>query len=163
MTKLAIVSDSHGALDRLDILFRNLREAGVDKVLHCGDFLVDGVEDLFKKYPTMKFRIARGNCDVNPTLANELNALPNVKMEEVVYFEIEGKAFAASHIEGIAQNRMRGKKIDIFCHGHTHRQKAMKNKGVIRLNPGALVEDGTYYLLDVPSLKMEVRMWSDEL
>lgn len=153
--KLAILSDSHGSLDRLQIAFNRFRGAEIKSVLHCGDFLVDGVVEIFAEYPDIQFWISTGNCDVNSEIATELKKLPHVTLQEVIQLEIEGIHIGASHIEGIAQNALKGKEIDIFCHGHTHRAKIEKKEGHILLNPGALTDDGKYFIVSLPDLKLE--------
>ncbi len=152
--KLAIVSDSHGAIDRLDTLLANLKKAGVKHLLHGGDFAVYGVTEIFAKYPEIKIWIAQGNADVNEEILDAVRALPNVEMKEVVQFELEGIKIAASHIEGVAEGALRDQKVDIFIHGHTHRAKAEKRDEKTILNPGALVEDGKYFLCSLPNLEL---------
>ncbi len=159
--KIAIVADSHGSIDRLDSLLANLKKAGVFHLLHAGDFAVYGVEDIFCKYPEIKIYVSQGNCDVNEELLSELNELPNVMIQEVIMCEIEGIKFGISHIEGIAGGVLSKEKIDIFCHGHTHRAKVEKKDGKVFLNPGALSEDGRYFLLSLPDLKLEQKYFGD--
>ena len=127
--KVAIVSDSHGAVDRLEVLFQKLQAGGITHVIHAGDFAVYPVVDIFKKFPDLKVYVSRGNCDVNDELVTEIDALPNVKVAEVVTVEWEGIKIAASHYEGIAQNVLQERKVDVFCHGHTHRAKVEERDG----------------------------------
>jgi len=100
---VAIVSDSHGAVDRLEIMLGRVQEAGITHVIHAGDFAAYPVVDIFKKFPNLEIYISRGNWDVNDELVEEINALPNVKVAEVIQVELEGVKIAASHYEGIAQ------------------------------------------------------------
>jgi predicted phosphodiesterase len=88
---------------------------------------------------------ALGNNDMNQELITELSALKNVLCEEIISFEHEGQRFAISHYEGEAEKVLKGKKIDVWLHGHTHRAKAERNAdGSVVINPGALFEDGKY-------------------
>jgi len=58
--KVAIVSDSHGAVDRLEILFQKLQAGGITHVIHAGDFVVYSVVDIFKKFSDLKIYVSRG-------------------------------------------------------------------------------------------------------
>jgi len=157
--KLAIVSDSHGSLDRLESVMSVLDEEDISHLLHLGDFLNYGVEEIFQNYPDISVSIARGNCDVNEELSEKINALENVSMKDVLDLELEGIRLAASHIEGVAQSEIKEKdRVDIFCHGHTHRKKIEKTNKNLRLNPGALCEDGVYFVLELPSMEIEERI-----
>lgn len=153
--KLAIIADSHGALDRLEKVFQRLSQKKITKVLHLGDFLVEGVCEVFERYPDIFFWIARGNADVNEDLAQKIQDLSHVLMQEVIEINLEGVRIVSSHIPGVAEKKERPKEGDLFCHGHTHRPQIQKKDGVIFLNPGALCEEGKYFLLELPSLKLE--------
>ena len=161
MTKIAIVSDSHGRIDRLETLLSNLQKSGIKTVIHAGDFLVEGVIEILKKFSTLQIHIARGNCDVNEVSWEEVVNLPHVKAQEVLKIQIEDTLIAVSHIQGWAQNAYQTKDIDIFIHGHTHRRKIETKSHPIILNPGALTDDGAYLILSLPDKKVEVKWFSD--
>ncbi|NJP04007.1 metallophosphoesterase family protein [Candidatus Gracilibacteria bacterium] len=48
--KWGIVSDSHGAVDRLAIVFDTLQKKGIDHVIHAGDFLNEGAIEVFRLF-----------------------------------------------------------------------------------------------------------------
>lgn len=159
--QLALLADSHGSLDRLDQALSNIENADIKHVIHAGDGLVYGLEAILAKYPKLNIYYALGNCDVNPELIAMLEKMSHVTIREVIRLELEDFKIGVSHIEGIAQNQLRDQKIDIFCHGHTHRPKAEKREGKIILNPGALTEDGNYFVLTLPELQLEVRRFDE--
>ncbi len=159
--KIAIVSDSHGSIDRIKILLSQLQKSGIQHVLHAGDFAVPELVQVFKKYPNIQIHIARGNFDVNDELIEELNTLPNITIQEVIDVTFEGIRIALSHFEGIAQKALHAQKVDIFCHGHTHKAQIAKQNGIILLNPGALCDDGKYFLLSVPDLKLQHKLYNN--
>ena len=161
--KVAIVSDSHGSIDRLGLVLFHLEDAGVKHVIHVGDFLVYGIVEVFQNHPDIRFHISLGNCDVNEMILSELRGLSNVVAHEVVKLELEDKIIVASHIEGVAQNVYAKEKVDVYCHGHTHRSKAVKRDGIVVLNPGALCEDGKYFLLTLPELTVEQYGFDDNI
>ena len=141
---IALVADSHGAVDRLEKVLERCSQNGWP-MAHAGDGVVDGLPELFAKFPEVKIWWALGNNDMNKELIAELSALKNVRCEEIISFEHEGRYFAISHYEGEAEKALKGKKIDVWLHGHTHRAKAERNTdGSVIINPGALFEDGKY-------------------
>ena len=155
--KLAIVADSHGRFDRLGRLLARLEEEGVSHLIHAGDGAVYELVDVFSKYPNIKIYFALGNCDVNPEVIEKLDELANVEIQEVVQVNFDDIKIGVSHIEGVAEEQLRNEKIRIFCHGHTHRRKTEERDGKIILNPGALTEDGSYFVLELPTMKLEQR------
>lgn len=143
---IALVADSHGAVDRLEKVLERCSQNGWPMV-HAGDGVVEGLPELFEKFPDVKIWWALGNNDINKELIVKLSRLKNVMCEEIVSFEYEGQNFAISHYEGEAEKSLKGKKIDVWLHGHTHRAKAERNRdGSVVINPGALYEDGKYII-----------------
>ena len=174
--KIAIMSDSHGALDRLEQSFANIQKAGIKNVLHAGDFLEEGVVEIFAGFPDLNFFIAIGNNDVNQERLAELQKLPNVKIDEVVFAEFGKYKIAISHYDGVAEGkyqppnlppcgRKKGKRenIDIFIHGHTHRPALVRRGKSVMLNPGALCDDGYYLVLDLETMKGRRVFFSREI
>lgn len=156
--QITIISDSHGSVDRLEQVLSYLKKVKIKHLIHAGDGIVYGIEKIFAKYPEINIYYALGNCDVNPEIISELEHMSHVTIQEVIQIELENIKIGISHIEGIAQNKLKNEKIDIYCHGHTHCQKAENRDGKVILNPGALTEDGKYFLLSLPEMMLEVGM-----
>lgn len=161
--QIAIVADSHGSLDRLEEVLKNLQKAKIKYLIHAGDGINYGIEDIFIRYPEIHIFYALGNCDVNSELITELKKIPHVKIESILELVIEQIKIGVSHIQGIAEANLKAKKIDVFIHGHTHRAKIDKQKDRLILNPGALSEDGKYYVLSLPELKIEIKRFDENL
>lgn len=156
--QIAILSDSHGSLDRLEEVLKSLQQVKIKYLIHAGDGLSYGIEEIFAQYPDIQIYYSLGNCDVNSELLAKLQKLKNVTINNVLDFEIENITFSVSHIEGIAESMLKNKKIDVFVHGHTHRAKVDRQESRLILNPGALCEDGKYFLLSLPDLKIEIKI-----
>ena len=155
MMKIAIMSDSHGMIDRVEQSFANIQKAGIKNVLHAGDFLEEGVVEIFAGFPALNFFIAIGNNDVSTERLEKLKKLPNVKIAEVVFVKFGKYEIAISHYDGIAESKSReiSHFVDIFIHGHTHRPAVVRRGKSTMLNPGALCEDGRYVVLDLETMK----------
>ena len=148
--KIAILSDSHGRIDKLKKLFIFCKNEKIKNVIHAGDFLVDGAAEIFADFGELNFFIARGNCDVDAENWQKIKNQKNILAAEILHFLLEKINFAASHVRGIAQNFCRAKKIaiDVFVHGHTHRAEFAPEKNFFVLNPGSLADDGSFLIFD---------------
>lgn len=154
--KLAVISDSHYAIDQLEKLLRFLQREKIQHLAHAGDLVTQGVGDLFAQFPEINCYIAIGNCDYGEELVR-LNHLPHVIIDTVVQFELEGIRFAISHKDGLAQRSLKGQAIDIFFHGHTHITRIDDHLHPMVINPGSLMDGHGFLLIDVPTLKIDRR------
>jgi len=148
----------------------NLTEANITHLLHVGDFAVYDIEKLFACYPQIQIFIARGNCDVNEEIITAVQKLPNCTIAEIINLELSGIKIVASHIENAIKKLPQKnssfndrENIDVFCYGHTHRTRLEKQGKKLILNPGALCEDGRYFLLTLPELKVEQKFFNEKL
>lgn len=156
-TRLAVVSDSHYARQDLEKLLGLLDKEGITHLAHAGDFITNEVVALFSDFPGIQCYIAIGNCDHFGNIIAAMRQLPNVRLNSVVYFELEGKHFAVSHIEGMAEKSLEGKPVDVFIHGHTHRAKIEKQGDSLVINPGSLMEGAGFMVMELPSLRVDRR------
>jgi len=154
--KLAVVSDSHHALDELKKLLNFLKRENIHHLAHAGDFVTDGVADLFRQFSEINTYIAIGNCDYGGVIKT-LGNLPHVMIDSVVRFELQGKYFAISHKDGQAQRSLVGQPVDVFFHGHTHRARIDDQQHPMIINPGSLMDGHGFLLIDIPSLKIDRR------
>lgn len=157
--KWGIISDSHGAVDRLAMVCNIFQENNISKVIHAGDFLNEGAVEVFKSYPDLKFYIAKGNCDVNEELWAELSSLENVEAKEILHIESDGKKIGVAHILADAVVAFREEKLDIVIYGHTHREATEERDNRIYINPGSLQDTGRYFILDTKKMLLEKKSW----
>lgn len=153
--KLAVVSDSHHAVDKLENLLKYLRKERITCLAHAGDFITTNVLEIFKKYPDIKTYIARGNMDWQGNVLKAIDQLSHVVIDDVVFLELEGIQIAMSHIPGVAQQSAKNRKIDLFIHGHTHRAQIENSENGLILNPGSLMDGAGFMLVDLPSLQVD--------
>lgn len=158
--KLAIISDSHYAIDELGKFLNYMEREGLKHLAHAGDFVTNGVVDLFRQHPEINFYVAIGNCDYGETL-DVLRQMPHVSIDTVVRFELEGKRFAISHKAGIAEQALKEEAVDVFFHGHTHQTRIDDDCYPMVINPGSLMDGHGFLLMDVPDLKVDRRFLYD--
>ena len=137
MTKIGLISDTHGFLD--ETVFKHF--AACDEVWHAGDIgSVEIIEKLEAFKPT---RIVFGNIDQKEI---------QWKVPEHQRFMLEGFDVWITHIGGYppyynpnVKKEFRLKTPDIFVCGHSHILRVMrdaKQNNMIYLNSGAAGKEG---------------------
>lgn len=131
MTKIGLLSDTHGYLDpKVHKYFKD-----VDEIWHAGDIGKDSVIQELKKWKPL--RVVYGNIDDHQMRAE-------FKKNEI--FMVDGVKVFLTHIGGYPYRYAPGiepllkkEKPDLFICGHSHILKVMhdKNLNLLHLNPGA--------------------------
>ncbi|MDD3066464.1 MAG: metallophosphoesterase family protein [Candidatus Gracilibacteria bacterium] len=147
--RIALLSDSHGGLDRLETALSNLANSEITNVFHAGDFLADGMSELLGKFPSLKIFIARGNCDVGEEEWGKVKPLPNVIAEDLIETEIAGKKIVMSH------RPLTPPPCDFYFFGHTHRPEICREGNTWKINPGALFESGIYAIVNLENAEVK--------
>ena len=128
--RVGVLSDSHVSSLSPDIL-ENLRRLNLDLIIHCGDYT--GINVVHQLQALGNFCGVAGNMD-------PLEIRTMLKEKELI--ELEGKRIGIFHGHGIfffdkgLKSQFKGEKIDIYVHGHTHRLRNEKKRGIYYLNPG---------------------------
>ena len=125
--KIIVVSDSHGAKEKIDFIFNNFK---FDYFFHLGD----GYNDLCSYLNLGNVLAVRGNCDWG------------VDAKDEIVIELMGKRIMLTHGDNYGvkytQTKLLEKakelNIDIVMFGHTHCYFYEIIDGVTFLNPGAL-------------------------
>lgn len=141
MTKILVVSDSHGGYWRLREAIESEPSAKV--VFFLGDGERD-IEKISEEYPNRFFHVVQGNCDWGSTLPVSVTD------------EIEGKRIYACHGHshlvkyGTADLVSAAKAQDaaIALYGHTHNPDTHYADGVLLFNPGS-IREGKYGIIDL--------------
>ena len=124
------MSDSHVTSLSPELL-EKLRRLNLDLIIHCGDYT--GIDVVRQLRSIGNFCGVSGNMD-------SMEIRTQLKEKELI--EVEGGRFAIFHGHGTffldkgLKNKFKGKKIDVYVHGHTHRLRKEKKGGVYYLNPG---------------------------
>jgi uncharacterized protein len=152
MSKVLVVSDSHGLTNELKVL-RERHMDEVDLMIHCGDSQLMADDHAIEGYLTVL-----GNCDFG-----------GYPLETTT--EIAGRKFFITHghkysVKSSLMNltyKAAEAGADIVCFGHSHVLGAEVIGGTLFLNPGSIRMprerfDKTYVLLDLldEMIKMSV-------
>jgi len=155
--EIAIVSDSHGSIDRLQKALEFCDKRLITNFIHAGDFAVNGVVRTFAQFPKVQIKIARGNFDVDDQIVNAVSKLENVKLGEVLDFEIDGIHFQLTH-KPENLKILESPKVNIFIHGHTHQPKFEKHDSQIVINPGALLNTSSLLIFDTETKRFKTEI-----
>lgn len=127
MSKVLIVSDSHGLTEELNELKK--RHKDVEKFIHCGD------SELSKNDESIdQFIVVRGNCDYESLFHND----------EVIDFQGTKFLVTHGHLYNVKSTLMNLKykaeevNANIVCFGHSHLLGIEKIGNILFLNPGSL-------------------------
>lgn len=136
MTKIALISDTHGYIDTKAL---NLLH-DVDEIWHAGDIGDHAVIEALPQDITL--RAVYGNIDDNTV---------RQQYPETLFFEVEGIKVLMLHIGGRppsyakgVKNKIRDLKPDLFVCGHSHicRVSFDKELNCLYMNPGAIGMQG---------------------
>ncbi len=132
MTRIGLISDTHGFLDPQ--VFKHF--ADVDEIWHAGDIGSLALADDLRSFKPL--RAVYGNID---------DASVRRDLPEDNRFELEGFNIWITHIGGYprhysprVRNILQAKAPNIFVCGHSHILKVMRDedyKGMLCMNPGA--------------------------
>ena len=124
MTRLGVISDTHGRFDpALHEVF-----AGVERIVHAGDV---GSTDVLGELTTIAAVTAvRGNVDLY---------LGAEQLPEEATLELVGQRLLVAHVlpDLLRRHKPAREGFDLVITGHSHRYKQSRQDGVLYLNPGA--------------------------
>lgn len=127
MSKVLIVSDSHGLTKELEVLReRHLHE--VDVMIHCGDSQLMPDEEPITGYLTVM-----GNCDFGGYPLETMTEVSNRKI-----FITHGHRYSVK--TSLLNLKYKAEELgaNIVCFGHSHVLGAEIIGGILFLNPGSI-------------------------
>jgi putative phosphoesterase len=154
MSKVLIVSDSHGLTKELQVLReRHLDE--VDLLIHCGDSQLMHDDQAISGYVTV-----RGNCDFGS--GYPLEAISQLSGRKI--FTTHGHHYSVKTSLRELNNQAQKVNADIVCYGHSHILAADVIKGRLFINPGSIRLprerfEKTYVILDLLEDKIKMAVF----
>lgn len=150
MTKILVVSDTHGNKDNLKKL---VQSDSFEYVLFLGDCLSD-----VQGITTTNLCCVKGNWDIDFKTPNE--AILNV--EGVNIFFTHGHKYSVKSGLGGLVSVAKKENCNLVCYGHTHIQNYVQIDGIGFLNPGAFsnFKGGkcTYAVVEINNKNFNVNM-----
>jgi hypothetical protein len=142
MTKIGILSDSHGRADTTRAAVAALRARGASLLLHLGDI---GSEAVLDELAGLEARIIFGNCDDARQLARHAARLGLADDSPAGRMTVDGStiAYMHGHLAGPIESALRDE-VSFLLHGHTHEVRDERIGPTRIINPGALQRASRY-------------------
>lgn len=145
MTKLLIVSDTHGKISKLDDVVRKY-SGKFNLLIHLGDRSYDALSLQESVYNII---IIKGNIEIDSPKMKEVGAYEQVlDVEGLRVFATHGHRYSVHSTMVFLKKRAKEVKADLVLFGHTHEKYLDMNDGIMYFNPGAL-ENGDYGVIDI--------------
>ena len=157
MSKLGIISDTHGRLNETVRAVQLFREQDVQTIIHCGDI---GESAVVKAFQGTATHFVLGNMDND----GELLRLAVEETGNHFYgwfgsIELSGRriAFLHGHDAKKLEQELESSNWDLLCYGHTHVASVQTYGSTLLLNPGAFtkVSRPTVAVVALPDLTVE--------
>jgi len=157
MSKLGIISDTHGLLNETVLAVQLFRESDVQAVIHCGDIGSSAVVGAFHDIET---HFVLGNMDGDSeTIRLAVAETGNHFHGWFGSIERWGKriAFLHGHQSEKFDQELESGNWDLLCYGHTHIAALQMHGSTMLLNPGAFyrVFRPTVAIVTLPDLTVE--------
>jgi uncharacterized protein len=154
--KIAIMSDTHDNMDKIERAMRLIIAERVSHVIHAGDYIAPfSLKLILRDLGGIEFTGVFGNNDgekagLTKFASGRIHKPPHT-------FTVEGKRFFLTHdIERYDLDDLK-KKNDVIIFGHSHTPLIEQNNGVVVINPGAccgiLAEFPTIAFLTIPEMQ----------
>lgn len=150
---VAILSDTHGQVERVRAALREIERRGVELILHCGDIDDAATVRLFPAHT----HFVPGNCDAGQATAirRAIGEIGATLHEGWGHLDLEGVAVAFIHgDQGRTLAELENSQaFDFLFHGHTHVAGERRSGRTRVINPGALHRASvkTFLLLELPA------------
>jgi putative phosphoesterase len=138
--QIAIISDTHDNLTKLDQALPRLRKA--DVFIHCGDLCSPFVVvRLGKGLVGKPIHVVFGNNDGDPRLLTlKAQEVGNVFIHgQFASLDLGGVRVAVNHYPEIAKPLAASRQFDLVCYGHDHSPHEEMIGNTLLLNPGELL------------------------
>jgi len=158
--KIAVISDIHDNLVRLEEALNYCRHQKIETCICCGDVgQIDGIEKIADTFRNVY--LALGNADYN--LQNKTGLFPEniIWSEDVLDLELGGLKMAIVHHDYKAKDIAKSGKHDVIFYGHTHTPWEKKIEHTLLINPGEVAGQfgpASFAIFDTDIMKAELKL-----
>lgn len=159
--KIGILSDTHDHLANIAKAVQVFSTAGVQAVIHAGDFCSPFTIAPFKPLADkgLKMYAVFGNNDGDRPLLIQKGGTFCSFADGSRIVTLEGRTFAVMHYPDLADDLFRSEAYDVVIYGHDHKLR-VEGEAKKLLNPGTcagyLAESATVALLETSDLSVEI-------
>ena len=149
MTKLLVLSDSHGGRDAIERILK-AESKNIDALIFLGDGLRD-LELALTKYPRLRAYSVAGNCDYGALEPTDGLAA----FDGVVIFYTHGHMYGVKYDLDTLADAAAARGAEVALFGHTHRRELVRGVGTAAtvFNPGSLRDGGSYGVITIENGK----------
>ena len=159
--KIGILSDTHDHLPNIAKAVEAFSNAGVEAIIHAGDFCSPFTIPVFKPLADrgLKMYAVFGNNDGDRPLLVQRGGTFCSFADGSRTVTLDGRTFAVMHYPDLADDLFRSEAYDVVIYGHNHK---LRLEGGTRklLNPGTcagyLADAATVALLETRDLGVEI-------
>jgi putative phosphoesterase len=153
VTRIGIISDTHGQVDYTQDAVQLLESLEVALVIHCGDIGTAAVVRQFSRWPA---HFVFGNVDDPRSLKRAIEAEGQTCHDRFGQLEVAGVRIAFLHGDDsrLLADTIASGQYDLVCHGHTHVRRQEQLGKTLVLNPGAIYRANphSFAIVDLPEL-----------
>jgi hypothetical protein len=159
---IAVLSDVHDNIWNLADALRQVRVAGAEVLLFCGDFCAPFTLTQMGQGFFGPVHCVLGNNDGDPRLLlHNALAAGNVTLHgQYAELTLDGRRVAVNHYPDIAQRLAESGQFDLVCYGHNHLARVEQVGATVLANPGEVMGRfgaPTFGLYDTASGQFELR------
>ncbi len=162
MPLIAIISDSHDNIPRIDEMLKILKKKDIKTIIHCGDVCAPDVLRYLEKNFVGKIYLSLGNVDGDHKMMEKISKeeTKNIKIfKNFGELKIDKLNMAFTHYPEKAKILTKTKKYDYVFYGHNHKPWEEKINTCKLINPGTLAglfNKSTFAILDTETKKLEL-------
>lgn len=131
MTKLLILSDSHGSRAAVERILR-AEASAIDALIFLGDGLRD-LESTLTQYPRLRAYAVAGNCDYGALEPTDGLAA----FDQTIVFYTHGHMYGVKYDLDTLADAAAARGAEVALFGHTHIPYAKQHGDVFLFNPGS--------------------------
>lgn len=141
MFKIAIISDTHGNKEKIDIILDYIKNLNINLCIHSGDYIGDAA--YMKDKLDIPVVMVKGNCDNDYCNGSDVEIFNFAGLDIYV---AHGHELNPYELEREFSWIAKTYDVDIIITGHTHVHKANYIDDTLVLNPGSpsRPRDGSY-------------------
>ncbi len=132
---IAIMSDTHDNLFRLEKALKEIRNRDIKLLFHCGDIGTEKTIEVLKAENIQIYAVC-GNNDYYLDLKKKCENTNIGLFEDIGEIEIDKNKIAITHLPKVAEYLANIKNYDIIFFGHTHKKDYKILNKTKLINPG---------------------------
>lgn len=139
--KIAIVSDIHDNIWKLEAVSQKITELGAEVLIFCGDFCAPFTLKQLAENFEGPVHVVWGNNDGDKWLLTVIaNQVGNVTLYgELAEVEAGGRQIGVNHYPNIGQRLAESGAYDLVCYGHDHTARIEAVGDTLLVNPGEVM------------------------